>query len=385
MAGPALRRPSDHGDDEASPPPVAPTPFSIQEVALVALTVIVVVFALRAARELLVPVVLGVLLSYGLEPPVAILARWRLPRPLGAALVLGAFLAAVGLGAWALQDEVVAFATNLPVTMQKVREAVRPKGMHGGPLEKVQTLATQIEKNANDAAAAPTPPKGVVPVQIQPKAIDLRGYLWSGSLGLAALASQAALLFFLAYFVLASGDLYKRKLVKLIGPSLARKKITVQVMDDINVQIQRFILVRALASVLVGTASAIAFSAFGLEQAIVWGIAAGVLNSITYFGPGIVTAAVTVAAFLQLGSITSAAGVACVSLVLTTIDGFLLVPWLISRAARMNEVAVFVGLLFWGWVWGVIGLLLAVPLMMVAKAVCDRVEDLQPLGELLGE
>ena len=99
----------------------------------------------------------------------------------------------------------------------------------------------------------------------------------------------------------------------------------------------------------------------------------------------IVSGGTALIAFLQFGTINMALLVAGVSLVITSLEGFLLTPWLASRAARMNAVAIFVGLLFWGWVWNVWGMLLAVPMLMVIKAVCDHVEDLNGVGELLGE
>ena len=108
-------------------------------------------------------------------------------------------------------------------------------------------------------------------------------------------------------------------------------------------------------------------------------------NSIPYFGPVVVTGGTAVIAFLQFGSVEKVLLVAGAALAITSLEGFLLTPWLTSRAARMNAVAMFVGLIFWGWVWDVWGLLLAVPMLMVMKAVCDHVEDLKPIGELLGE
>jgi len=180
-------------------------------------------------------------------------------------------------------------------------------------------------------------------------------------------------------------ELLKRKLVQLIGSSLARKRVTLQVLEDIDRQIQRFLVVRLLASLAIGTGSALAFHALGLDHAILWGIAAGLLNSIPYFGPGIVTVGVTLATLVQHGTISMALLVGGASLVLASLDGFVLVPLLIRRTARMNEVATFAGLLFWGWMWGSAGLLLAVPIMMIIKAICDRVDDLKPVGELLGE
>jgi len=110
-----------------------------------------------------------------------------------------------------------------------------------------------------------------------------------------------------------------------------------------------------------------------------------VFNTIPYFGPVLVTGGTAVVAFMQFGTIHMAAIVSGVSLAITSVEGLLLTPWITSRAARMNAVAVFVGLLFWGWVWNVWGMLLAVPMLMVLKAVCDHVEDLNGVGELLGE
>jgi predicted PurR-regulated permease PerM len=129
----------------------------------------------------------------------------------------------------------------------------------------------------------------------------------------------------------------------------------------------------------------LAFLALGVEQAAVWGVLAGIFNSIPYFGPVIVTGATSVVAFLQFGNLRMAILVGAVSLAITSLEGFLLTPWLTSRATRMNAVAIFVGLLFWGWVWNVWGMLLAVPMLMVMKAVCDHVEDFKGIGELLGD
>jgi predicted PurR-regulated permease PerM len=222
-------------------------------------------------------------------------------------------------------------------------------------------------------------------VQVEEPAIDFREYLFWGSAGALAFAGQAVLVTFFVFFLLATGDLFKRKLVRIAGPSLEKKKITVQILDEINTQIERFLLVRVITSVFVAVGSWIAFRALGLEQAGVWAIAAGVFNSIPYFGPIIVAAGTAVVAFLQFGTIAMAAYVSGVSLAITSLEGWLLTPWLTSRAARTNEVAVFVGLIFWSFVWGLWGTLLAVPMLVVLKAFCDRVEDLKPVGELLGE
>jgi predicted PurR-regulated permease PerM len=161
--------------------------------------------------------------------------------------------------------------------------------------------------------------------------------------------------------------------------------VTVQILAEIDRQIEMFLLVQLFTSAVVAVVSWLAFRWLGLQQAALWGVAAGVLNSIPYLGPVVVTGGTIVVAFLQFDSIRMALLIGFVSLAVTSLEGFLLTPWLTSRAARMNAVAVFVNILFWGWIWNVWGMLLAVPMLMVIKAVCDHVEDFRPVGELIGE
>jgi predicted PurR-regulated permease PerM len=144
-------------------------------------------------------------------------------------------------------------------------------------------------------------------------------------------------------------------------------------------------MVQVFTSTVVGIATWLAFRWLGLEQAAVWGLLAGVFNSIPYVGPVIVSGGTAIVAFLQFGTLSMTLATTGSALVITSLEGFLLTPWLTSRAARMNAVAVFVGLLFWGWVWSVWGMLLAVPMLMVVKSICDHVEDFNGVGELLGD
>jgi predicted PurR-regulated permease PerM len=166
---------------------------------------------------------------------------------------------------------------------------------------------------------------------------------------------------------------------------LEKKKITVQILNEIDAQIERFLVLRVVTSVVVGIATWLAFRWMGVHHAAMWGVAAGVFNTIPYFGPVIVAGATAIAAFLQFETMSMAIYVSGVSVVITSLEGWLLTPWLTSRAARTNEVAMFVGLIFWSFVWGIWGTLLAVPMLVIVKAFCDRIEDLKPVGELLGE
>jgi predicted PurR-regulated permease PerM len=225
----------------------------------------------------------------------------------------------------------------------------------------------------------------VTRVKVEKPQLEVKNYLWMGTKGAIGFAGQLTIIVFLAYFIMVSGDTFRRKIVRIAGPTLSRQRITIQVLDEITHQIQRFLLVQVAASILVGVATWLAFLWIGLEHAAIWGIAAGVFNTIPYLGPLVVTGGIALIAFLQFGTISMALVVCGLALLITGLEGYLLTPWLTGRASRMSPLVVFGSVLFWGWLWGVWGLLLGVPIIMTIKAVCDRVEDLKPVGELLGE
>lgn len=363
------------------------TPINVRSFSLVMLTVLAVIFTLHWAKTVFIPLMLGVMISYALSPPVNLLKKWRIPRAIGAAVLLLGIVGGSGYLVYSLSDDAAELIETLPAAAQKLRLTLRAeRGTSEGKIEKVQKAATQLERAASETGApAPAAPEGVTRVQIEKPKLNVKEYLWMGTLGAATAVGEAGIVLFLAYFLLVSGDTFRRKLVSVTGPTLSKKKITLQVLDDINGQIQRYLLVQIFTSILVGVATWLAFLWIGLEHAAIWGIAAGVFNSIPYLGPVVVTGGTALVALLQFGTIDMALAVGGISLLITSLEGYLLTPWLTGRASRMNAVVVFVGVLFWGWLWGVWGLLLGVPIMMVIKAVCDRVEDLKPIGELLGE
>jgi len=362
-----------------------PLEVNVRSVGLTVTAVGAAMAVLWWAQEVFIPIVLSVLISYALDPLVIALMRLRVPRALASALVVATVVGGVGYTVWAITDDVAEIVAQVPDAAQKLRQVVRSNHRSGGTIQQVKEAAEELQKTAEAAAGPSTSQRGVQRVQIEEPAIDFRDYLFWGSAGALAFAGQAVLITFFVFFLLATGDLFKRKLVRIAGPSLAKKKITVQILDDINTQIERFLWVRLVTSVVVGVATFIAFRLVGLQQAGAWAIAAGVFNSIPYFGPVIVACGTAVVAFLQFGTVAMALYVSGLSLVITSIEGWVLTPWLTSRTARTNEIAVFVGLIFWSFVWGLWGTLLAVPMLVVAKAFCDRVEELKPVGELLGE
>lgn len=338
------------------------------------------------AQAFFIPLMLSVMISYALSPIVNRLERWHVPRALGAGVLLLTIVGALAVGAYSLYDEANSFIDTLPELSQKLGRTLRHEtAASAKAVEKVQKAASHFEQTTSSAKGEARPPKGVTRVQVEEPRLDVTDYLWQGTVGAAKVAGQGAMVLFLAYFLLASGNLFRRKLVKISGSTLERKKVTVQVLDEITDQIQRYLLVLVFTSLIVGVLTWITFIAIGMEHAAIWGVAAGVFNAIPYLGPVIVLGATSVAAFFQFGTLSMALLVGGVSLIVTSIEGFLLTPWLAGRASRMNAAVVFVGVLFWGWLWGAWGLLLGVPIIMIVKSVCDHVEDLKPIGELLGD
>jgi len=370
---------------EPEPETTAPIDVKLRSVALVVIAAASTVALLSWAREVFIPIVLSVLISYALQPIVTLLMRARVPRVVAAAIVMVMFTGGVLYSGYGLSDDAVAMVATVPDAAAKLRVALRRTDSAPGTIQQVQKAANELQKTADEAAARNPVPAGVQRVQIEEPAIDVRGYVSWGSAGAIAFAGEATLVVFFVFFLLASGDIMKRKLVKIAGPSFERRKITVQILNEIDAQIAKFLLLRVVTSAIVGVATWLAFRWMGVHHAGLWGVAAGVFNSVPYFGPVIVAGATAVAAFLQFGTIAMAIYVSGVSVVITSVEGWLLTPWLTSRAARTNEVALFIGLIFWSFVWGIWGTLLAVPMLVVVKAFCDRIEDLKPIGELLGE
>jgi predicted PurR-regulated permease PerM len=360
-------------------------PLNNRGVSLALLATLASIFMLHWASAVFIPLMLGLIFSYALAPAVTRLQRLHLPRAFAAALLMVALVGGTGWTAYALSDDATQFVESLPNAALKIRQAARAtRDQPATAIDKVQMAATQLEEAAKEGAQPATATRGVTRVQIERAQFNLKDYLWARTPGMAASIGQATVVIFLTFFLLASGDTFRRKLVKLAGPTLARKRITVQALDEITDQVQRYLLVQVLISAIVGLATWLTYWAIGVEHAAVWGLLAFMLNFIPYMGSLVVTGGSALVGFVQFGSVEMALLVAGVSLLLHTISGNLLMPWLTGRASRLNAVTVFVAVLAFGWLWGVWGLVLGVPILLMIKAVCDRVEDLKPLGEMLG-
>ena len=288
----------------------------------------------------------------------------------------------MGWTGWTLSDEANALIESLPEAAHKLRVVIRSPASRpaADQLAKVEKAAAQLEQAAGTDASS----RGIMRVRIEKPPFNLKEYLFAGTLHAAAVLGQFTVICFITYFLLASGDTFRRKLVRIAGPTFARQRITVQALDEIDQQIRRYLLVQLATSALVGVATAIAFGLAGLNNAAVWGIVAGGLNLVPYVGSMVVCGAAAIVALLQFGTLEMALTIAAICVVLHVISGYVITPWWMSRASRLNAVVVFIGVLAWGWLWGLWGWLLGTPMLMVIKAVCDRVDALKPVGELLG-
>jgi len=348
------------------------------------------ILVLQYAQSVLIPVVLGVLISYALSPLVGSLARRHIPRTIGAAIALSLLVGGIGVGIYTLSDEAMSIVANVPEAARRLRErVVQHQQKKSGMLSQVQEAAKELEKTAEIATKPDDDPpsrgRQIQRVEVVEPTFRASDYLWMGGVGLFGFVGQFTVIVFLVYFLLVTGDLYKRKFVKIAGPTLTRKKVTLQILDDINSQIEGFIKVQVLTSVIVAVATAVALWLFGVENFVIWGLLAGLFNSIPYLGPVVVTFGLGVVTFMQYDDLLKTSYVCGTVFAITSLEGFLLTPALMGRASQMNPVAIFIGLLFWTWVWGVWGTVLAVPMLMMFKAICDHIEDLQSFGELLGE
>ena len=382
-------------DSEAHPEPalLAPAPDDPHvllntpvDVRSASLAVLASLYVLHWAAAVFIPLLLGLTFSYALTPLVNRLVRLHLPRALAAALLLIGIVGGVGSITWSLSDDAATMIQGLPDVAQKLRRGIASQRNQGpaSTIAQVQKAATELERAAEDGAS-PAPTRNVTKVQIEQPKFDVKNYLWTGTLGLMGAIGQAMVVLFVTFFLLVSGDTFRRKMVKIAGPTFGQKRLTLQALDEIDLQIQRYLMVQVFTSALVGVATWLAFWWIGVEHAGVWGVASFVLNFIPYFGSIVVTGASAVLGFVQFGSFEMALLIAGATLVINSIEGYILTPWLTGRASRMNPVAVFVGVLAWGWLWGLWGLFLGVPILMAIKAVCDRVDDLKAVGELLGD
>jgi predicted PurR-regulated permease PerM len=340
-----------------------------QDIALKGLFVLAILYTLHAASEILLPVMLALLLTLIFSPAVRALKRMRLPEPVGAALVVATLVAGIGYGVNLLIDPATEWIARAPRTLKQVEWKLR------GIKKSVQDLneaAQKVEEMTSvegkkDARAEGSP---------QPRLVS-RIFTGTQSI-LVSTASTIVLL----YFLLGSGDMFLRKLVR-VTPKLTNKKRAVEIARTIQYDMARYLLIITCINAGLGLVTGIAMYLLGMPNPLLWGAMVAVLNYVPYIGAATSMIVLSIVSLLSFDGAAQILSAPAVFLVLTGLEGQFLTPILTSRSLTLNPVVIFLSMLFWAWLWGVIGALMAVPILMAFKILCDHVDALAPVGEFL--
>ncbi|MBL8482325.1 MAG: AI-2E family transporter [Rhodocyclaceae bacterium] len=371
----AAARPPDAAATRGAPPGADATPVlealqrmpaSLPVTGLFLLVLLAVVYF---ARPLLFPILLAILLALMLSPLVRLLKKLRLPEPVGAAVVVAGLLAAIALGLFDLADPAAAWIDRAPAMMREVESKLRQLKK---PVESVRRATEKVES----LATVPGGPKTPEVVVKQP---PLSALLLHNTQAFAVGAISTVVLL---YFLLASGDLFLRKLMR-IAPSTEGSRRAVEVGRRIQQELGRYFAMLCCLNIALGCVVAFATYLLGMPNPVLWGVLVGLLNFIPYLGPTLSLATLTLAALVSFRSLGEALTVPAVFLAIEFFNGQIVHPLVAGRMMALNPVAIFIAFLFWGWMWGIAGMLIAAPLLVVLKVFCDHIDRLAFVGEFL--
>ena len=347
------------------------TTVRARSLGLTILAILALLYTLYFARDFLLPIVMALLLDLLFSPVVRAFTRVRISAPFGAAIVVVGLLGFVSFGAYELSTPIERWASEAPATLAKAEARMKKLTK---PLERVRRTAEQVETATSTAA----PPKATE-VVVRGPGLVARVF---GTTQRFVAGSLEVLI--LLYFLLAAGDLFLQKLVKVL-PQLGDKRTAVQIARKAESSISTY-LVTALA-VNVGEGIVVGFVMYllGMPNPALWGALVALLEFVPYLGAATITIVLAVAALTTFDSVSHALLVPASFLAINLIQGNLISPMLFSRRLTLNPVALFVGLAFWWWIWGIPGAFVAVPLMATFKIFCDHIDALAPIGEFLGQ
>lgn len=324
------------------------------------------------ARSVILPVVLAMLFALILSPAVRLLRRIAIPEALGAAIVVVATLALLGLGGYRLVGPANEWVAKIPEIVSEVERKLAKFRRSVAEVSKAAERVEQLTNVSPKAAAAPPPPPPAAAPNIVKRVLSLtQSFLVSA-------ASTIVLL----YFLLASGDMFLRKLVRVLD-TFEDKKRAVGVARAIQSDMARYLFTITCINGALGVVVGFALYLLGMPNPVLWGVMVALFNFVPYIGAATNLLVLTVVAFLTFDDLAQVLTVSGVYLVIEIVEGQILTPILTGRSLTLNPVVIFLAMLLWTWLWGVVGALIAVPLLMTLKIVCDHVESLQPLGEFL--
>jgi predicted PurR-regulated permease PerM len=339
--------------------------------AMVILAVLAVLSACYLGKEFLTPVLLAFLMALLFSPFVTAIERLRAPRMLAAAVTV---LLAIGIAAGAIvslaqpaKEWVGKAPTALQSVSQRFKDFTRP--------------VQQAQKATENLATLAQPPSAdVQQVVVKDQSSILSGIV----LNMPRVLEQIAIVVLLLFFFLSSGDNFLRRMVE-IAPGLTEKRIVVSIARDIQREMSRYLVTITLINFGLGVATAIALMALQLSNALLWGAMVFVLNFAPYVGASISAVVLAIVGFSTFDNTGHAFAIPGAFLLLAFIEGQLVTPTVLGRRLALNPVVVFVWLLLWGWLWGIIGILLAGPMLACFRIICQHTEALRPIYVLIGE
>lgn len=342
-------------------------PFDIRSIALTGLFILAVFYTMYFMRSILLPIVLALLLSYLLRPIVRGLAKLKIPLPLGAALILIGLLALVGYGISTLATPAAGWLKKAPTGLAELQHKLLPVKKS---VAQVTQATGEIEKLASTNAEIKT-------VEVKRHPITEMLFVRTPEF-----IASAVLLLILLYFLLVYDQTFIAKLVKLL-PTLSDKKTAVGIAHDIESHVSRYLFTITAINACLGAAVGTAVGLLGLANPAMWGVMVALLNFVPYLGALTGIICMTIGATLSFDSLGYAFVFPAVYLTLGVIEGSFITPWVMGRSLTLNPVIILLSLTFWGWMWGIVGIILAVPILAAFKILCAHIKPMEPLAEFL--
>jgi predicted PurR-regulated permease PerM len=333
------------------------------------LFILALFYTLYFAQAFFLPIVLAVLLDFLLSPLIRALKRARIPEPLSAGLVIVALLGAAGGAVYGLAGPAKEWVTKLPGS---VREAEDRLDKLRKPVEQVSKTAEQVEQ-ATKMDDSKTP-------EVVVKGPSLSERLFGTT---QAIVTGLLEVFILLYFLLAAGDLFLQKLIKVL-PQLRDKKKAVAIARETEASISTYLVTVTLVNLGLGLAVAAVMVLLKMPNPLLWGALAALAEFVPYLGATALVAVLSLAGLVTFDQLGHAALVPAAYLAVNLLQSQFISPLILGRRLTLNPVAIFIGLVFWWWIWGVPGAFIAVPLLATFKIFCDHIEALAPIGEFLG-
>ncbi len=347
-------------------------PFDIRSLALTGLFLLAVFYTIYFVRSLLLPIVLALLLSYLLRPVVRALAKIKISPLLGAALLLLTLVGGIGYGASFLAVPVRGWIEKAPYSLETLQQRLRP---FKKPMEQVAQASGAIENLTSPVATPAKQQTPTVEVKQHPVADGIM-------VGAPEFIISALTMLILLYFLLAYDGVFLAKVIKLM-PTLSDKKRAVSIAHEIEAQVSRYLFTVTLINCCLGLAVGTTVGLLGLPNPLMWGALVAVLNFVPYLGALTGIILMTLGATLSFNNFSYALIFPACYLFLATMEGNFITPFVMGRSLTLNPVLVLLSLTFWGWMWGIVGVILAVPILAAFKIFCSHIDSMEPLAEFI--